>query len=147
MEGVNHQIFRGVCFFALLRSKRFILVERTFRNRESCLRAGSIFQLDQPFSEKFLEKADQVACAAFRLDVVFIGNRGLNLGDRARLVYQLPDSRPDGIETVVDATLDVQDRGFPCKVARYLIFRGDDDGAIGNSWTHTPSSFPLESRG
>src|SRR6202035_1882185 len=78
---------------------------------------------------------------------IFVNDHVLNLSNRAWLLHQVPDSRPDRIETVVDAVLDVQDRGFPGKVAGYLVFGRHDDGAIGNNWAHTHSSSPLEFRG
>jgi hypothetical protein len=101
-------------------------------NREDELHGCTILHLDQAFGEKFLEEAKQVASAPFRLDVIFVGDRGLNLSDRARLLHQVPDSRSNRIETVVDAVLDVQDRGFPGQVAGYLVLRRYDDGTIGN---------------
>jgi len=101
-----------------------------FRKRATCLSTGSILHLDQSFGQKFLEKTNQVARAPFRLDVIFVCDRTLYLGDWARLLHQVPNSRADRIETIINAALDIQNRSFPGKIAGYLILGDHDDGTI-----------------
>src|SRR5437660_4665891 len=111
--------------------------------RRRNLRSRLILHLDEAACGELLHERDDVALAAIRLDVVLRSDRVADLANRARLLDELPDPRPDRVEPVVDTVFEVQEHGLVLELGGGdLRGRGDPRGAVDLGGAHAlrPSS-------
>src|SRR5437868_4867951 len=83
---------------------------------------------NQPRCRRLLQKVEQITLAPFRLDLVFFQESVANVRDRSRLLEQVPDTRPDPIETVIPTSLQIEEDDFAIEVTGNLVLRGGNNG-------------------
>src|SRR5579864_2928049 len=79
--------------------------------------SSNILYLDQSFGQKFFQQAHQIAFTTLGFDVIFINNRAADILNSSRILHQAPDACAYGVQSIIDAALDVQDGGFPREIA------------------------------
>src|SRR5262245_29647123 len=81
---------------------------RSLGARLANLCSGPIFDFHQPQLIQFAQEFSQISLATFGLDIIFLENGGYDGRRRFRLLDQTPDRRAHGIETVIDARLQIE---------------------------------------
>src|SRR5438094_10486091 len=109
----------------------------------SSLRSVRIPHLDQPLAGEPAEEVEQIRFEPLGGDVVF-GEEGVAQGDDSRgLLEQRPDAGANAVEGVVEAGVELEDRGFAGEVARYLACSHDDHRVQGNRAHKRGAARPL----
>ena len=75
-----------------------------------------VYNVDEVVFSEFLEEGDEVVFAAFSFYVVLFKECITDLPYRSRRLNELPDSSADGIEPLIDAVFEVEDRRLVAKI-------------------------------
>jgi hypothetical protein len=71
-----------------------------------------------------MQKRQDASLTFIPADIIFNQEPVANLVDRPYLLNQLPDFRPNRIQSKVDSGIRVEDNGFTVKIARYYFNNG-----------------------